>query len=195
MIQNHHQKNPVLIPLLMTFLLLSFFFMCSHSAEHAKKTGQNQFLKQTFDFGGEIIFHSNFDGDNEIYKLSKQGVEKLTDNSWDDEYPVWAIDKSKIAFTANPEGNYNIYTMTPQGTQITQITTAKTDDKDPSWFPDGRHIAYSKERKKSSAGKRFSLKLTSSRKKQREFCPITARHMLSPTSHPLFSLSLLRGSV
>ncbi|MFC2161924.1 hypothetical protein ACFLRX_09765 [Acidobacteriota bacterium] len=78
----------------------------------------------------------------------KKGVEKLTDNSWDDEYPVWAPDKSRIAFTANPEGNYNIYTMSPQGTRITQITTAKTDDKEPSWFADGRHIAYSQERKK-----------------------------------------------
>lgn len=124
---NHHLKKTISISLLMAFPLLSLFTLCSHSAEHEKKTGQDQFLKLTFDFDGEIIFHSNFDGDNEIYKLSKKGVEKLTDNSWDDEYPVWAPDKSKIAFTSNPEGNYNIYTMTPQGTRITQITTAWRD--------------------------------------------------------------------
>jgi len=133
----------------MAILLLSFFNMCSHSTEQAEQTGQDQYQKQAFDFGGEIIFHSNFDGDNEIYKLSKAGIEKLTNNSWDDEYPAWAPDKSKIAFTANPEGNYNIYTMTPQDTRITQITTAKTDDKDPAWFGDGRHIAYSQWKKRN----------------------------------------------
>ncbi len=139
---NYDLKKSISIHLFMAFMLLSLFNICSHSTEQSEKTGQKQYQKQTFDFGGEIIFQSNFDGDNEIYKLSKRGVEKLTDNSWDDEYPAWAPNKSKIAFMANPEGNYNIYTMTPQGTRITQITTAKTDDKSPSWFADGRHIAY-----------------------------------------------------
>ncbi len=148
MTPSHLLKNPISISLFMAFLLLFIFTVCSNSTEHEKKTGQDQFQKQAFDFGGEIIFHSNFDGDNEIYKLSNKGIEKLTDNSWDDEYPAWAPDKSKIAFTANREGNYNIYTMTPQGTRITQITTAKTDDKEPSWFADGRYIAYSQERKR-----------------------------------------------
>lgn len=142
--------------MLTVLLLLSIFNLCSHSTEQAEQTGQDQYQKQAIAFSGEIIFHSNFDGDNEIYKLSEKGVEKLTDNSWDDEYPVWAPDKSKIAFTANPEGNYNIYTMTPQGTRITQITTVKTDDKDPAWFPNGRHIAYSQERKKV-AGREIHL--------------------------------------
>lgn len=149
MSSTHFLKNPISISLLIAFLLLPLFNMCSHSTEQTEKTGLDQFLKLAFDFGGEIIFHSNFDGDNEIYKLSKRGVEKLTDNSWDDEYPVWAPDKSKIAFTANPEGNYNIYTMTPQGKRTIQITTAESDDKDPSWFADGRHIAYSQEKRKT----------------------------------------------
>ncbi len=135
--------------LLLVFHLLSLFNMCSPSTEQVEKTDQEQFQKQAFDFGGEIIFYSNFDGDNEIYKISKRGVEKLTDNNWDDEYPAWAPDKSKIAFTANPEGHYNIYTMSPEGTRITQITTGKTDDKDPAWFGDGLHIAYSQWKKRN----------------------------------------------
>ena len=145
----HPLKNPISITLLMAFLLLPLFTMCSHSTEQTEKTGQDPSLKLSFDFGGEIIFHSNFDGDNEIYKLSKKGIEKLTDNTWDDEYPVWAPDTSKIAFTANPDGNFNIYAMTIQGTHITQITTTESDDKDPSWFADGRHIAYSQEKRKT----------------------------------------------
>lgn len=123
--------------------------MCSHRTEATEKISQENFQKQAFDFDGEIIFHSNFDGDNEIYKLSKNGVVKLTDNNWDDEYPVWSPDKSHIAFTANPEGHYDIYTMNPLGTQITQITAAESNDKDPSWFADGRHIAYSQEKRKT----------------------------------------------
>ena len=155
----HHLKNPVSISLLSVYFLISLFNMCSRSTESSEITGQNQYQKQSFDFSGEIIFHSNFDGDNEIYKLSKNGVEKLTDNSWDDEYPAWAPDKSKIAFTSNPEKNYNIYTMTPQGTRITQITSAKTEDKDPSWYADGRTIAYTRERKKIVSSETFLFKV------------------------------------
>lgn len=149
MTSNHLLKKPISISPLIALLLLSLFTMCSHGREQTEKIGQDQSVKLTFDFGGEIIFHSNFDGDNEIYKLSNTGIEKLTDNNWDDEYPAWSHDKSKIAFTANPEGNYNIYTMTPQGTRITQVTSAESDDKEPAWFADGKHIAYSQEKRKT----------------------------------------------
>jgi len=142
-------KNIFRTPLILALFLFNFLYTCNQSSEPSGKNVQDQNNQTFFDFTGEILFHSNFDGDNEIYKLSKNGVVKLTDNNWDDEYPVWSPDKSKIAFTSNPEKNYNIYTMTPQGTRITQITTAESDDKDPSWYANGRFIAYSQEKRKT----------------------------------------------
>lgn len=141
-------KNIFRIPLILALFLFNFLYTCNQSSEPSGKNVQGQNNQKFFDFTGEILFHSNFDGDNEIYKLSKNGVVKLTDNNWNDEYPVWSPDKSKIAFTADPKGHYNIYTMNPIGSRITQITATQTHDKDPSWYPDGKTIAYSQEKKK-----------------------------------------------
>jgi len=167
----HHVKNPISTSLLSIFLLIALFNMCGSPTESSEITGQDQYQKLAFNFEGEIIFHSNFDGDNEIYKLSKNGIEKLTDNSWDDEYPAWAPDKSKIAFTSNQEGNYNIYTMSPQGSRITQITTSKTDNKDPAWFADGSHIAYSQWKKKNVDREIYLYKVDIESKKAERLLP------------------------
>jgi Tol biopolymer transport system component len=101
-----------------------------------------------FPFSGSIIFHSNMDGDNEIYLMTNNSITKLTDNSWNDEYPVWSPDGTRIAFTANPEGNYDIFIMEADGSHITRLTTSKGQEKEPAWFPDGNNIAYSSETKK-----------------------------------------------
>jgi Tol biopolymer transport system component len=72
----------------------------------------------------------------------------LTNNAWDDEYPVWSPDGKKIAFTANPQGNFDIFIMNPDGTEIIPVTSSSSNEADPSWYPDGKSIAYTKEIKK-----------------------------------------------
>jgi len=49
---------------------------------------------------------------------------------------------TKIAFTSNREGNYNIYTINPDGSDLKQLTNNKSTWW-PSWSPDGKKIAYS----------------------------------------------------
>ena len=98
-------------------------------------------------FAGHIIFQSNFDGDNEIYCLSQAGLIKLTDNTWEDEYPVWSPDGKKIAYTADPKGNYDLFIMKTDGSEISPITTFSSQEKEPAWFPDGNNIVYSREKK------------------------------------------------
>jgi Tol biopolymer transport system component len=105
-------------------------------------------LKTDYPIEGKIAFHSNSDGDNEIYLITKTDIKKLTDNSWDDEYPVWSPDGNKIAFTSNREGNYNIFLMKADGSGITRLTSSSDDETYPAWFPDGKSIAYLRETKK-----------------------------------------------
>lgn len=138
------------IKIIIVTLIVIFVFLniCSNSDESGNQSVANKDLKPKHAFKGEIIFQSNFDGDNEIYLLTKQKLTKLTDNTWDDEYPVWSPDGNKIAFTANPQGNFNIFLMDPDGTDITPVTTSSSNEADPSWFPDGKSIAYTKEIKK-----------------------------------------------
>jgi Tol biopolymer transport system component len=108
-------------------------------------------LKPEVGFAGRIVFHSNFDGDHELYLLTKKGIKKLTDNTWDDVCGRWSPDGQKIAFAANPSGKFEIFTMKADGSQITQITTnLKNPIGHPGhdWTPDGRAIVYTVQRKR-----------------------------------------------
>jgi dipeptidyl aminopeptidase/acylaminoacyl peptidase len=108
---------------------------------------EEQEIKTDFPFMGKIVFQSNMDGDDEIYALHQDGLEKLTDNDWEDRYPRWSPDGNRIAFHSNVNGNFDIFVMKEDGTDKTQQTFSKRDEVDASWFPDGKKIAYSVEKK------------------------------------------------
>jgi len=121
---------------------------CNSKKEPITKSLSDNKLKAQITFTGKIIFQSNFDGDNEIYLLSESGLEQLTNNTWQDEYPVWSPDGKKIAFTSNREGQYDIFTMNSEGEEVFSITSSPQDEKEPAWYPDGKKLAFTREAKK-----------------------------------------------
>ncbi len=50
--------------------------------------------------------------------------------------------KTKIAFTSSRDGNFEIYVMDGDGGNQRRITVNPTIDKDPSWSPGGKKIAF-----------------------------------------------------
>jgi Tol biopolymer transport system component len=95
-------------------------------------------------FDGTILFQSDADGDDEIYALTRDGVRKLTDNAWSDVYPRWSPDGGRIAFAANPKGNFDIFAMNPDGTGIAALVGTSADETEPDWRPDGSGIAFTR---------------------------------------------------
>ncbi|MFQ6037008.1 MAG: TolB family protein [Candidatus Aminicenantales bacterium] len=130
-------------------ILLSFFLVFTVGCEptQAPTTSETEAL-QKFSLRGKIVFQSNMDGDNEIYMLTKDGLTKLTDNTWNDEYPVWSPDGKNIAFTSDREGNYDIFMMNADGTGVIRLTSTPVDEKEPAWFPDAKSIVYTQLRKR-----------------------------------------------
>jgi Tol biopolymer transport system component len=130
------------------FLAVAFFCVCGNTENTKQEKVSPSLQGPEFPISGSIVFHSNLDGDNEIYLLEKNSIFKLTDNTWNDEYPAWSPDGRSIAYTADPQGNYDIFVMKADGSQITRLTTAESNEKEPAWYPDGKSIAFSREIKK-----------------------------------------------
>lgn len=70
----------------------------------------------------------------------------LTDPWGDARQPSWSPDGQRIAFQAYWQGNWHIYTIHQNGSDLRQHTHGYFDHREPHWSPDGEAIAFSSDR-------------------------------------------------
>ena len=58
-------------------------------------------------------------------------------------YSRWSPDGSRIAFSSTRHGNWELYVVGTDGTDLVRLTRNTTDDVFPTWSPDGERIAFS----------------------------------------------------
>jgi TolB protein len=102
--------------------------------------------------GQQLAFSSLRDGGWEVYVLDtacldnpescRDNLQQITADGNLNISPVWSPDGSRFAFNSKAAGNWDIYTMAPDGSDIRQVTTAPGNDLSPAWSPDGTQIAY-----------------------------------------------------
>lgn len=102
--------------------------------------------------GSKLLFSSIRAGNWEIFVLDMNCLadpetcpDKLTQLTSDGNgniLPVWSPDSSRIAFSTKTTGNWDIFTMAPNGTDLRQITTDPANDLSPAWSPDGTQLAF-----------------------------------------------------
>ncbi len=89
----------------------------------------------------QMIFNTNRDDGNtfELYTLdlNDQSLNRLTNNNQSDTYASWSPDGKHITFvrwTESPDDSGNIYVLTADLTNLTQVTTHSAFDGWPVWL-------------------------------------------------------------
>jgi len=79
-----------------------------------------------------------------IINLDDGSTTQLT--SGFDNFPGWSPKGDLIEFTRFSEGDFDIYTIRPDGTGLRRLTTSPGNDAHAIWSPDGKHILFSSAR-------------------------------------------------
>ena len=80
-----------------------------------------------------------------IMTLADRKITKLT-NTWDN-FPLWSPKGDRIAFVRrNPAGDFQIFTIHPDGSGLTQLSHTHGNDAHLAWSPDGEHLLFATSR-------------------------------------------------
>jgi Tol biopolymer transport system component len=63
-----------------------------------------------------------------------------------DNFPLWSPRGDLIMFSRLAEGNYEIYSIKPDGTSVKRLTNARGNDAHMAWSPDGELIVFASTR-------------------------------------------------
>lgn len=80
--------------------------------------------------GQPNLYIINADG-SELKDLNIQGIN-----------PKWSPDGNHIVFASNASGNFEIYTVRADGSDLLRLTTREANDIEPAWSPDGSTIVF-----------------------------------------------------
>ena len=125
-----------------------------HSKQQAVPTRlfastQCEGLCQVSPDGAKVAFESVRTGFSEICVSNSDGSGFLRLTDYDGPrcaFPAWSPDSQWIAYEARPEGQSEIYMISPEGGQPQRITHDPGDDLGPTWSHDGRWIYFTSNR-------------------------------------------------
>lgn len=95
--------------------------------------------------GSRIVFSAQ--GALWVMPVAGGRATRITDWQLEPTAPVWSLDGKRIAFqNYAPEGNFHIWTISPDGRHARELTEGPYDDREPAWLPDGSGLVFSSDR-------------------------------------------------
>jgi Tol biopolymer transport system component len=79
-----------------------------------------------------------------VLDLSDKSVKTLTTGN--DNFPAWSPSGDRIAFTRSENGEYDIFVIRPDGTDLKRLTNSPGNDAHANWSPDGKSLLWSSAR-------------------------------------------------
>src|SRR5205823_615469 len=89
-----------------------------------------------------ILFAAAPNGTSHIYVTRGRAVVQLTDGDGSDLAPSWSPNRRRIAFQSNRDGNWELYVVTADGSNVRRLTHDCAEGGEPGWSPDGKQIAF-----------------------------------------------------
>ena len=91
-----------------------------------------------------------------LHRVSASGgtAVAITDPLLEGARPHWAPAGDFVAFQAYKGGTFHIWSMKPDGSSVTQLTTGHGDDREPRVSPDGKKIVFASDRAFANAADR-----------------------------------------
>ena len=78
--------------------------------------------------------------------IADRAITPLTDGSHYDNFPQWSPKGDLIMFTSNRDGDFELYTIGSDGTQLRRLTRVPGNDAHSAWSADGQWIVFSSAR-------------------------------------------------
>jgi Tol biopolymer transport system component/plastocyanin len=101
--------------------------------------------------GGTLIvftrYYAGGNGDIWVMNANGTGQKRLTNNATDDDWPGFTADGSRIVFTSNRQGQYEIFSMKLNGTDVKRLTTNGAADMQATMSPNNDRIAFISDRR------------------------------------------------
>jgi Tol biopolymer transport system component len=94
-----------------------------------------RFVYRTFGLDGEGL---------RVMNVDTKAITTLT--SGYDNFPLWSPRGDLIMFSRLEKGDYEIFTIKPDGTGVRRLTSAPGNDAHQGWSPDGAHIVFASSR-------------------------------------------------
>jgi TolB protein len=105
---------------------------------------------------GQIVFSGRRSGQDytSLHLIAPDGRAERTipgqaEDNWS---PSFAPDGQKLAFVSSREGDWDIYTMNVDGSNVQVLAAHPAQDWAPAWSPDGRFIAFTSRRSEAAGG-------------------------------------------
>jgi Tol biopolymer transport system component len=99
--------------------------------------------------------------------------------------PAFSPDGTKIAFTSNLSGNYEIHAMNADGSSQKRLTRKAALESSPGWSPDGKKIAFMSDRDGDEDIYTMKAKPEGTKNRPKNLTNADAAHDFEPNWQPL----------